>query len=83
MPKQVVILTIVMNCILLSAFVGGCVDFKAMQGIKNSNIKFAKMYVALADRVFLSHNFLLFTNLKFSRSYLPHETVKLGEWWKC
>ena len=50
-PKHVVILTVVMNCILLREFVGGCVDCKAMQGIKNSSIKFAKRYVALADRV--------------------------------
>ena len=66
-PKHVVNLTVVMNCILLSAFVGGCVDCKATQVIKNNSIKFAEIYVALADGVFfLSHNVLSFTSLTLS-----------------
>jgi hypothetical protein len=65
-----------MNCILLSAFVGGCVDCKAMQGIKNNSIKFAKMYVALADRViiFISQHFII---------YEPNIVMKLPSPWNC
>ena len=37
-PKHVVVLTLFMNCILLSAFVGWCCDCKNMHGV--SNIKY-------------------------------------------
>ena len=30
MPKHVVLLLTVMNCILLTAFVGGCIDFNTV-----------------------------------------------------
>ena len=54
-----------MSCILLSAFVGACADCKGMQGFKTYmySIKFAKMYVALADRVFFL-NLTLFYHLR-------------------
>jgi hypothetical protein len=41
--KRVGVLIIVMNCVLLSAFVGGCTDCKNMHGmnnIKNGNFLF-------------------------------------------
>jgi hypothetical protein len=34
-PKHVEVLIIVMNCILLSAFVGGYIDCKNMHGMNN------------------------------------------------
>jgi hypothetical protein len=40
MPKHVGILIIVMNCILLSALFGGCIDCKNMHGM--NNVKFLK-----------------------------------------
>jgi hypothetical protein len=34
-PKHVVVLTAVMNCILLSAYVGECVGCETLHGINN------------------------------------------------
>jgi hypothetical protein len=36
-PKHVGVLIIVMNCILLSAFLAGCIDFKNMHSTNNKN----------------------------------------------
>jgi len=38
-PKQVGVLIIGMNCISLSAFVGGCIGCKKMHGVNNTKYR--------------------------------------------
>jgi hypothetical protein len=37
MPKHAGFLIIIVNCILLSAFIGGCVDCKNMHSVNSNN----------------------------------------------